>query len=103
MVKGGEYNTLYRWVIKEASGGFTDKIKQIAKMTRLADQLSLYAGMDEREIADNVAEKITVLKWMVKQGYDSVDQVGRIVSHYYVDPDGVLEVAKKGQDWNFEE
>lgn len=103
MLKNGSFNVLYRWTIKEAGEGFTDKIKQVSKMTRLVDQLSLYAGMDEREIADNVAEKVSVLKWMVKQGYDGVDQVGRIVSQYYLDPDGVLEIAKKNQSWDFGE
>ncbi len=103
ILKKGEFNVLHRWTIKEAGEGFTDKIKQISKMTRLTEQLSLYAGMDDREIADNVAEKVSVLKWMVKQGYESVDQVGRIVSNYYVDPDGVLEVVKKNQSWNFDE
>ena len=103
VMKKGEFNVLYRWQIKEAGGGFTDKIKQVSKMSRLADQLSLYAGMDEKEIADNVAERVSILKWMVKQEYDGVDQVGRIVSNYYMDPDSVLEAVKKNQSWNFGE
>ncbi len=103
MLKQGKYNTLYRWTIKESGSGFTDKIKQVAKMTRLADQLSLYAGMDEREIVEDVAEKVAVLKWMVDKDYSDVDQVGRIVSHYYVDPDDLLQTVRKNRPWNFSE
>ncbi len=101
--KKAEFNVLYRWTIKEGGEGFTDKIKQVSKMSRIAEQLSLYAGMDDREIADNIAEKASVLKWMVKQGYETVDQVGKIVSHYYVDPDDVLEAVKKNNTWEFGE
>jgi hypothetical protein len=61
--------------------------------------LELHAGMDENEIEQDVGEKVRILDWMVKKGYDDVDQVGRIISHYYVDPDYVLEKAKKNLDW----
>ncbi|MBS3067207.1 Flp pilus assembly complex ATPase component TadA [Candidatus Micrarchaeota archaeon] len=101
--KKAEFNVLYRWTIKEGGEGFTDKIKQVSKMSRIAEQLSLYAGMDDHEIADNIAEKVSVLKWMVKQDYETVDQVGKIISHYYVDPDEVLEVVKKNGSWEFSE
>ncbi len=103
MLKQGKFNSLYRWTIKESGSGFTDKIKQVSKMTRLADQLSLYAGMDEREIADDVGEKSSILKWMVDNDYSDVDQVGRIVSHYYMDPDSILEAVKKNRPWDFSE
>jgi flagellar protein FlaI len=93
--KRGKLNTLYKWNVK------TDKIKGVSKMNRLAELLSLYAGMDEKEIEDDVSEKVTILDWMVKNNYDDVDQVGEIVSHYYKDPDEVLGIARKGKKWEF--
>ncbi len=88
-------NVLYRWDVK------TDKTKAVGKMSRLVDTLSLYAGMEEKEIAEDVAEKTGVLNWMVKNNYDDVDQVGQIVSHYYVERDEVLEAVSKGRQWDF--
>jgi flagellar protein FlaI len=84
-------NVLYKWDVK------TDKIKGTGRLGRLGELLSLYAGMDEREIEEDIEEKIEILNWMVKNGYDDVDQVGEIVSNYYLDPDTVLEAvsAKK--------
>jgi flagellar protein FlaI len=93
--KNGAINTLYRWDVK------SDKIKGVGKMDRLSDQLSLYAGMDEREIEEDVREKTEILDWMVKNGYEDVDQVGEIVSHYYLDPDEVIGAARKGVKWEF--
>lgn len=95
MRKKGGFNILYRWDVR------TDKITAVSKMTRLADLLSLYAGMDENEIADDVAEKTFILKWMIKNNYTEVDQVGKIVSSYYEDPDSVIRAAKKGAAWSF--
>jgi len=94
-VSKGDVNTLYRWDVK------SDRVKGISKMGRLADLLSLYAGMDEREIEEDIEEKMDVLDWMVKKGYYGVDEVGEIVSNYYLDPEEVLDAVKKKSDWTF--
>src|SRR3989338_1126412 len=95
VMKGGKLNTVYRWDVK------SDKIKATAKLLRLHELLSLYAGMSEREISSDVEEKRDVLDWMVKHGHEEVDDVGRIISHYYMDPDEVLKYVKKDQPWVF--
>ncbi len=95
MTKGGDEHVLYRWDVK------SDKIKGAGKMSRLVETLSLYAGMDEREIEDDVEEKVDILDWMVKNGYFSVDEVGDIVSRYYLDPQEVIDAASKGRQWDF--
>jgi flagellar protein FlaI len=95
ILKKGEFNVLYKWDVR------SDKIKQVSKMTRLAELLSLYAGMDEKEIEEDVTEKTAILNWMVKNGYESVDQVGRIVSTYYADPESILNIVKKNGKFEF--
>jgi len=93
--KNGAINTLYKWDVK------SDKIKGVGTMNRLSNLLSLYAGMEEKEIEADVEEKKDVLDWMVKNSYEDVDKVGEIVSHYYMDPDEVLEAVRKGRKWEF--
>jgi flagellar protein FlaI len=95
MTKKGEANVIYRWSVK------SDKVRGVGKMTTLVDTLSLYAGMEEKEIEEDVDEKIKVLDWMVKHGYDDVDQVGRIVSHYYMSPEEVMQSVRKNKPWDF--
>lgn len=91
----GKANVIYRWDVK------TDKVRGIGKLTRLADTLSLYAGMEEKEIEEDIEEKTNVLNWMVKNNYDGVDDVGQIVSHYYLNPEEVLEAVEKNKPWEF--
>ncbi|MBI5223698.1 CpaF family protein [Candidatus Micrarchaeota archaeon] len=88
-------NVLYRWEVK------TDKVRGIGKMNRLAQTLGLYSGLDEKEIEQDVEEKMKVLGWMCKNNYDTVDQVGRIVSQYYINPSEILEAVQKNKPWEF--
>lgn len=95
MTKKGGMNVLFRWDVK------SDKTKGVQKMSSLVDTLSLYAGMGDKEIEEDVEEKMGVLDWMTKKGYDGVDQVGHIVSNYYINTEEVLDAVKKGKDWDF--
>jgi len=95
VTKKGNENTIYRWDVKN------DRVKGVGKMERLVELLSLYAGMDEKEIEDDVEEKISILNWMVKNDYDDVDEVGEIIAQYYLDPASVLEAVKSNARWQF--
>jgi len=92
--KGGDINSLYRWDVK------SDKIAEVGKMVSLSATLSLYAGLTQREIDQDVSDKAKVFSWMVKKGYKSVNTVGALVSQYYMNPDAVVSLAAKNADWN---
>lgn len=91
--KNGNFKIIHRWDVK------SDEMRQVAGLSRLADLLGLYAGMSEKEIQDNLERKISVLNWMVANDYVEVDQVGRIISQYYIDEDEICELASKGEKW----
>lgn len=95
MQRKGQYNTLYRWDFK------SDKTREVGQMQRLEELLELYAGLSPKEIQSDIVEKTSILNWMVAKNYDSVDQVGSIVSHYYVEPEKVMERVKKNMEWDF--
>jgi flagellar protein FlaI len=95
ITKEGKASTTHRWDLK------SDKLKAVGKMTTLVDTLSLYSGMEEDEIEKDVDEKAEILDWMVKKGYDGVDQVGEIVSNYYINPEDVMDAVRKGRSWEF--
>jgi len=42
-----------------------------------------------------------VLNWMVRNGYESVNEVGSIVSRYYVNSDEIMESVKRNEKWVF--
>ena len=95
MKKNGTPNVLYRWDVK------SDSVKGVNKMESLVKTLSLYSGMGAKEIESDVNEKIDVLNWMVKKRYFGVDEVGEIVSRYYMNTEDVLEAVKKDANWRF--
>ena len=92
--KGGDINSLYRWDVK------SDKINEVGKMVTLSATLSLYSGLTQREIDQDVSDKAKIFSWMVKKGYKSVNTVGSIVSQYYMNSDAVLSLAAKNADWS---
>lgn len=92
--KGGDVNTLYRWDVK------SDRIAEVGKMVTLASTLSLYAGLTQKEIDQDVSDKAKILAWMVKKGYKDVNTVGTIVSQYYMNSDDILSLAVKGAEWH---
>jgi len=92
--KGGDINSLYRWDVK------TDKINEVGKMVSLSATLSLYSGLTQREIDQDVSDKAKIFSWMVKKGYKSVNTVGALVSQYYMNPDAVVALATKNADWS---
>lgn len=87
--KNGDSRILYRWDVKN------DEIKQIAGLSKLGDLLSLYAGLTEREIKEDLNKKTRILDWMVANDYVEVDQVGRIISQYYLNEDEIYDAAVK--------
>ncbi len=91
----GELNTLYRWDVKK------DILKSVKGLEKLNDLLSLYAGMSDKEINHDVEEKMGVFDWMLKKNYTAVNEVGQIISSYYMDPETVVECSEKNKPWSF--
>jgi len=95
LTKGGEkpeLNTLYRW------NSHTDKIDAVYPSIRVKDELELFGGLTEKEIQEDISGKIEMLKWLLDRKIYGVDDVGRLVTAYYLDKDVVLDVVRQGKD-----
>ncbi len=93
--RGGDVNTIYRWDVK------SDRLNEVGKLSSLASTLGLYSGMTSKEIDNDVAEKARIMNWMTKKRYRDVNSVGSIVSHYYMNPEEILDAADKNANWVF--
>jgi len=93
--KNGKLNTLYKWDIRK------DILRGVNGINKISELLSLYAGMSNKEIMKDVEEKMDIFDWMIKNKYLSVDNVGEIISSYYLDSDKVVKMAKKNKPWIF--
>nr|EGQ39636.1 MAG: Flp pilus assembly protein, ATPase CpaF [Candidatus Nanosalinarum sp. J07AB56] len=85
-----EENVVYKW------DSDTDETNKISKAGRVYEKLRTFTGMDAEEIDQNIQEKQDILEWMVENGVDSVDGVGKTVAEYYQRPADIVEAVRSG-------
>ena len=83
--------TLYRWK------PYRDQIVAEENSARVIDNLMTFTRMDEKEINASLGEKEEILRWLEKNNVNTVDEVGRVVSDYYADPEALLARVRKGR------
>ncbi|OIO21062.1 hypothetical protein AUJ17_03925 [Candidatus Micrarchaeota archaeon CG1_02_47_40] len=93
ITQSGDANTLWRLDVK------ADRMISSGRMSRLAEKLSLYSGLTQKEIDADVKQKAEIIGWMAKQKHTDVNVVGGIVSRYYQTPGEITELAAKGKPW----
>jgi len=89
-----ELNILYMWSAK------TDRVEPVSPSIRVKEELELFSGMNEKEIQEDLRGKQRILEWLLKHDIRSVDDVGKIVTEYYVDKDTVLDLVEGDKDVN---
>jgi flagellar protein FlaI len=82
-------NNIYKWKPRN------DEFVKTREPLRIIEELNLHTGMSPEETARDIAEKKTILEWMVKRDLRSIEQVGQIMNVYYKRPKDVLDAAKK--------
>jgi len=86
-----EINTLFRWIPAD------DKITKIANSYRVINDIKLYTGMSDKDIANDLKEKQVILQWVVKNQIKDINVIGKIVSEYYRDPDIIVKKVNSGK------
>jgi len=84
-------NIVYKWDARE------DKLVKVGDSLRIMNDLALHTGMSQKEIMVDLEHKTQILDSMLSNGITKVNEVGRVIGHYYRDPDYVYELATKGQ------
>ena len=91
--KGGEagikLNVLYRWRPD------TDTIIPYRQSERLIEEIKLYTGMTDQEIKQDLQGKQKVFEYMIKNGINTINTVGKVVSEYYLNPSVVFEHVRR--------
>ena len=86
--KDAKLNELYRWDPKQ------DKQIKVGDSKRLASDLAMFTGMEKEDMEKDVKEKISILKWMVKNKVNTINTVGKTISEYYSDKESFLKNMK---------
>ncbi len=88
MTNSGDANVLNRWNMRN------DSFAKISNMSHLAEIISLYGGYTYNEIVADVAEKSSILNWMVANKITDVDNAGYVVAKYYKNKEDVLKLVR---------
>jgi len=84
ILDNGEPNLLFQFDVDSGS------MKKVNNSIRLKEQLKLFGGLDEAKAEADIAEKIKVLQWLVKNKIRKVGEVGKVISEYYSDKQALL-------------
>jgi flagellar protein FlaI len=86
---GARLETLYRWKPQ------IDKMIKVRDSIRLIDEIRMYTGMTDEEMARDLKEKEDVLQWMLDNKVFTVNTVGKVVADYYHDKEKILSIVNK--------
>lgn len=62
---------------------YNDKLVKVRDSESIMEKLRLYTGMTPEQLSQDLERKITILKWMMMTGMDSVNEIGLVISKYY--------------------
>ncbi len=72
-----------------------DKLTQIKSLKRVKQTISLYTGLTDKQIQDDLKQKVTVLRWLVKNDVRDVHKIGLVMAKYYT---GQLDLSTLKQE-----
>ena len=72
-----------------------DVMNKINKSVSLMDTLQVYTGFSQREVSQDLNEKELILKWLLKNKIEDVDEVGKVVAEYYTNKEKVMKIINK--------
>ena len=82
-------NLIYRW------NPSSDKLVQHQKPIRIFEELSRHTGMSQHEIDQELSQKEKILNWMVEHDVRDIENVGKIMFSYYLDPETLVKLVQK--------
>ena len=61
-----------------------DVLEKINDSDTVLERLKLYTGLSTEDIATDLEKKISILRWLVKRNIENIDQIGAVMSKYYM-------------------
>jgi len=82
-------NILYRWVPEG------DKIIKHSESSKFFEDITKNTGMTRPEMEKNLEEKRVILTWLMKNKIRSLEEIGKMMNHYYGDKDQLLKDVRQ--------
>jgi len=78
LLDSGDANVLFQYDPKD------DVLKPKNESVTFLEKINLYTGMTKKDFDEDISKKVKLLKWLVKNNYREVDQIGLIMAKYYM-------------------
>ena len=85
-------NELYSWNPK------SDVVEAKNNSIRVLEEIKTFTGMGRADIGEDLEGKQKIIKWLMEKGIKGVNDVGKIVTEYYIDKDTVLDLVESDKD-----
>jgi flagellar protein FlaI len=85
-------NRIFAWNARN------DTQEKVGDYVRIMDELSLFAGMNNKEINADLEERKKVLSYMLQNKVYDVNDVGRVVAAFYRDKERLMDMVKKNTE-----
>ena len=89
-------NRLFMWRPR------TDTFEKVNVPRRYIENINLYTGMTEREIASDLRERENIMDWMFKNDYHDLKDVGEVMRMYYNLHDDLMKFVNSGKKMELE-
>ncbi len=87
-----QLNIVYKWQPR------SDTIEKVSPSVRLREELEVFTGMTEREIEEDILGKKKILEWLLRKNIKEVNDVGKIITEYYIDKETVLDLVEHDKE-----
>jgi archaeal flagellar protein FlaI len=84
-----QINYLFRWHPR------SDSFEKVNNSVRVVEDLNLHTGMTQKEINKDLKDKENILLWMIKNKISNINEVGKLMSMYYQNPENLIKAYKK--------
>ncbi len=84
-----DVNTIFHWVPRD------DSFVRVNAPSRLIQKLNLHTGLSEKDIQDEIVDRMMILEWMLRHEYRGMEQVGNIMRAFYANPSLVKTAARQ--------
>jgi len=71
-----------------------DKLNKVNKSKSLMSTIEMFTGLSKPKLNSLLKEKEVVLKWLVKQNINTVDNVGKVMAEYYTNKEKLMKFVK---------
>jgi flagellar protein FlaI len=62
----------------------TDQLEKVNDSQYIFEKITLYTGMTKQDIAFDLQQKIRIIKWMIANKIEDVDEIGLRLARYYM-------------------